>query len=166
MNTISLGAEMSHCDRLLRRRILLSVPDFSVPKFQLYSCHDSTVLLLLLGLGCFDGVWPPFSADIVLELYALRSSPCPKSSDQRKTRVRDYLGDDEEPLNSDPDLPIGHNDLWIRVLYLGHVVPLACLWKLNSIDVELASDGYVPFSALVDHWSDALAYQKESQNTE
>ncbi|TPP59736.1 hypothetical protein FGIG_07164 [Fasciola gigantica] len=138
----------------------------NVPKFQLYSCHDSTLLLLLLGLGCFDGVWPPFAADVVLELYASRSSPCPTSSDQRRPRVGDCPGENSTTPNPEPEPPVSVDDLWVRVLYLGRVVPLACLWKLNSVDIELASDGYVSFSALVDHWSDALAYKPELQNTE
>eukprot|EP00730_Choanoeca_flexa_P012815 TRINITY_DN4646_c0_g1_i1.p1 TRINITY_DN4646_c0_g1~~TRINITY_DN4646_c0_g1_i1.p1 ORF type:complete len:430 (+),score=80.09 TRINITY_DN4646_c0_g1_i1:16-1305(+) len=41
----------------------------TTPKIKLYSAHDTTVMPLLLVLGCFDGRWPPFAADITLELY-------------------------------------------------------------------------------------------------
>ena len=35
----------------------------------LYSCHDSTLMSLLLVLGCFDDKWPPYAADLAFELY-------------------------------------------------------------------------------------------------
>ncbi|XP_067659898.1 lysophosphatidic acid phosphatase type 6-like [Haliotis asinina] len=36
----------------------------------LYSVHDSLILPLTVILGSYDGRWPPFAADIRLELYA------------------------------------------------------------------------------------------------
>eukprot|EP00045_Choanoeca_perplexa_P005481 m.46395 g.46395 ORF g.46395 m.46395 type:complete len:316 (-) comp13147_c0_seq2:52-999(-) len=41
----------------------------TTPKLKLYSAHDTTLMPLLLVLGSFDGKWPPFAADITLELY-------------------------------------------------------------------------------------------------
>uniref|UniRef100_A0A183ARQ7 Inositol-pentakisphosphate 2-kinase n=1 Tax=Echinostoma caproni TaxID=27848 RepID=A0A183ARQ7_9TREM len=126
---------------------------------ELYACHDSTLILLLLGLECFDGQWPPFAADIILELYCSSESPSLDLSRKGKPQLTECP--DETPSLVEPELeqPIDPSDLWIRVLYLGRVVPLACLWKLNSVDVELTSDGYVPLSALVDRWSEALNYK-------
>jgi len=41
----------------------------SRPKMYLYSCHDSTLTAILLALGCYDDKWPPYAADVVIELY-------------------------------------------------------------------------------------------------
>ncbi|OQV25533.1 Lysophosphatidic acid phosphatase type 6 [Hypsibius exemplaris] len=38
-------------------------------KLQLYACHDSMLLALLVTLGIFTGKWPPFAADLVFESY-------------------------------------------------------------------------------------------------
>ncbi|KAH3867993.1 hypothetical protein DPMN_031129 [Dreissena polymorpha] len=38
-------------------------------KFYLYSCHDSTLVGLLGALDVYDYQWPPFGADIRLEVY-------------------------------------------------------------------------------------------------
>ncbi|KAH9509675.1 hypothetical protein Btru_044223 [Bulinus truncatus] len=38
-------------------------------KLCLYSSHDSTLTALLEALGLWEGQWPPFAADIRLELY-------------------------------------------------------------------------------------------------
>ncbi|BFZ25679.1 hypothetical protein BsWGS_28718 [Bradybaena similaris] len=43
--------------------------DGSSYKLCLYSSHDSTMLGLLEVLGIYDNKWPPFAADIRLELY-------------------------------------------------------------------------------------------------
>ena len=39
------------------------------PRLHLYSGHDSTLMPLLVSLGIFDHKWPPFTADLTLELY-------------------------------------------------------------------------------------------------
>ena len=41
----------------------------SAVKMYLYSGHDTTLLPLLHVLDVFDGKWPPFAANITLELY-------------------------------------------------------------------------------------------------
>jgi len=41
----------------------------SHPKMYLYSCHDSTLIPLLLALGCCDDKWPAYAADLAFELY-------------------------------------------------------------------------------------------------
>ncbi|NXS63397.1 PPA6 phosphatase, partial [Brachypteracias leptosomus] len=38
-------------------------------KLILYACHDTTLIPLLVALGTFDRKWPPYAADVTLELY-------------------------------------------------------------------------------------------------
>ncbi|XP_029434206.1 lysophosphatidic acid phosphatase type 6 isoform X4 [Rhinatrema bivittatum] len=38
-------------------------------KLFLYAVHDTTLIPLLTALGIFDNKWPPYAADLVLELY-------------------------------------------------------------------------------------------------
>ncbi|XP_066196989.1 lysophosphatidic acid phosphatase type 6 isoform X2 [Sylvia atricapilla] len=40
----------------------------------LYAVHDSTLIPLLLALGTFDHKWPPYAADVILELHQDRDS--------------------------------------------------------------------------------------------
>jgi hypothetical protein len=40
------------------------------PKFSLISGHDTTIFPILAALGVFDGLWPPYAARIVFELYS------------------------------------------------------------------------------------------------
>lgn len=35
----------------------------------LYSCHDTSLIPLLVAMGIYDWKWPPFAADIAFELY-------------------------------------------------------------------------------------------------
>lgn len=46
-----------------------SINDESAVKMYLYSGHDTTLLPLLHVFNIFDGEWPPFAANITLELY-------------------------------------------------------------------------------------------------
>jgi len=41
----------------------------SEPKLSLYCCHDSSIAPLLSAMGCFDNEWPPYVANIAIELY-------------------------------------------------------------------------------------------------
>ncbi|XP_056145020.1 lysophosphatidic acid phosphatase type 6 isoform X2 [Lampris incognitus] len=41
-------------------------------KMFLYSAHDTTLMPCLMALGIFDMKWPPYAADITLELYQHR----------------------------------------------------------------------------------------------
>lgn len=41
-------------------------------KLFLYSVHDTTLMPCLMALGVFDMRWPPYAADITLELYQNR----------------------------------------------------------------------------------------------
>lgn len=38
-------------------------------KLFLYSAHDTTLIPCLMALGVFDMRWPPYAADITLELH-------------------------------------------------------------------------------------------------
>lgn len=53
--------------------LVLFFPFFSRKLF-LYASHDSTLIPLLLALGTFDHKWPPYAADVTLELYQHRRS--------------------------------------------------------------------------------------------
>lgn len=46
----------------------------SCRKLYLYAAHDVTLLPLLLTLGIFDHKWPPFAADLTMELYQHQES--------------------------------------------------------------------------------------------
>ncbi|NXN40170.1 PPA6 phosphatase, partial [Rhinoptilus africanus] len=43
-------------------------------KLVLYASHDITLTALLVALGTFDRKWPPYAADMILELYQHRQS--------------------------------------------------------------------------------------------
>lgn len=49
-------------------------PSIFCRKLFLYAAHDSTLIPLLLALGTFDNKWPPYAADVTLELYQHRHS--------------------------------------------------------------------------------------------
>ncbi|KAF1744029.1 hypothetical protein MXB_2787 [Myxobolus squamalis] len=37
----------------------------------LYSAHDTTLIAIMLGLGCYDGVWPEVSSYFTVELHSI-----------------------------------------------------------------------------------------------
>lgn len=43
-------------------------------KLYLYAAHDTTLIPLLMALDIYDNKWPPFAADLILELYQHRES--------------------------------------------------------------------------------------------
>nr|XP_006639159.1 PREDICTED: lysophosphatidic acid phosphatase type 6 [Lepisosteus oculatus] len=43
-------------------------------KMYLYSVHDTTLMPCLIALGIFDWKWPPYGADITVELYEHRTT--------------------------------------------------------------------------------------------
>lgn len=49
-------------------------PFFFIRKLILYASHDVTLIPLLVALGTFDHKWPPYAADVTLELYQHRQS--------------------------------------------------------------------------------------------
>lgn len=40
----------------------------------MYSAHDTTLMPCLMALGIFDMKWPPYAADLTLELYQHRQT--------------------------------------------------------------------------------------------
>nr|XP_005017696.2 lysophosphatidic acid phosphatase type 6 isoform X2 [Anas platyrhynchos] len=51
-----------------------SSPAEKARKLILYASHDVTLIPLLVALGTFDHKWPPYAADVTLELYQHRQS--------------------------------------------------------------------------------------------
>lgn len=47
---------------------------FLIRKLILYASHDITLTALLVALGTFDHKWPPYAADMILELYQHQQS--------------------------------------------------------------------------------------------
>lgn len=45
-----------------------------IRKLILYASHDVTLIPVLVALGTFDHKWPPYAADVTLELYEHRQS--------------------------------------------------------------------------------------------
>ncbi|XP_051564912.1 lysophosphatidic acid phosphatase type 6 [Myxocyprinus asiaticus] len=58
-------------------------------KLFLYSVHDTTLMPYLMALGVFDMKWPPYAADITLELYQHRQTS------QYYAKVS-YIGQDQK----------------------------------------------------------------------
>ena len=46
-------------------------------KLFLYSAHDTTLIPCLMAMGVFDMKWPPYAADITLELHQHRQTKKP-----------------------------------------------------------------------------------------
>ncbi|VDO67841.1 unnamed protein product [Schistosoma margrebowiei] len=134
---------------------------YRVPQFHLYSCHDSSIMLLLFGLNVFDGCWPPFAADIIFELYttaSTSSSPSsPSSSSSSKLSIVQ-----SNTLHSDND---NLNDLWFRLIYLGKPLSLKTLWDLSysnhnhDLDHHQLSDyTMIPFKVLYEYINKAKQF--------
>ncbi|NXW53585.1 PPA6 phosphatase, partial [Eurystomus gularis] len=51
-----------------------SSPTEKARKLILYASHDTTLIPLLVALGTFDHKWPPYAADVTLELYQHQQS--------------------------------------------------------------------------------------------
>uniref|UniRef100_A0A8B9F9D5 Lysophosphatidic acid phosphatase type 6 n=1 Tax=Amazona collaria TaxID=241587 RepID=A0A8B9F9D5_9PSIT len=51
-----------------------SAPAEKARKLILYASHDSTLIPLMVALGTFDRKWPPYAADVTLELYQHQQS--------------------------------------------------------------------------------------------
>ncbi|XP_028936015.1 lysophosphatidic acid phosphatase type 6 [Ornithorhynchus anatinus] len=62
----------------LQRNLLEAVgsdpPSSETRKLYLYAAHDVTLMPLLMALGIFDKKWPPYAADLALELYQHQES--------------------------------------------------------------------------------------------
>uniref|UniRef100_A0A8C3FGA6 Lysophosphatidic acid phosphatase type 6 n=1 Tax=Chrysemys picta bellii TaxID=8478 RepID=A0A8C3FGA6_CHRPI len=51
-----------------------SSPATEARKLILYAAHDVTLIPLLMALGIFDHKWPPYAADVTVELYQHQQS--------------------------------------------------------------------------------------------
>ncbi|XP_055979083.1 lysophosphatidic acid phosphatase type 6 isoform X1 [Sorex fumeus] len=51
-----------------------ATPPGDTRKLYLYATHDVTLIPLLMALDIYDNKWPPFAADLTLELYQHRES--------------------------------------------------------------------------------------------
>jgi len=95
-------------------------------KLLLYSGHDYTILPLLLALGVRVREWPPFAANIIIELYKTRKvleSTIPETGDS-----------DTESCASDGST-VSYGEHFIRVVYNGE--PLVLDKDLNQDIVNL-----------------------------
>ncbi|XP_027744133.1 lysophosphatidic acid phosphatase type 6 isoform X1 [Empidonax traillii] len=71
---MSVGLLLSALQKNIKAAINPSTPSEKARKLILYASHDSTLIPLLLALGTFDHKWPPYAADVTLELYQHRQS--------------------------------------------------------------------------------------------
>lgn len=54
----------------IAHRMLNRTRKYPGPRVVLYSGHDKTVKPLLMALGIYDGMWPPYGSRIVFEMYS------------------------------------------------------------------------------------------------
>ncbi|NWR92087.1 PPA6 phosphatase, partial [Furnarius figulus] len=66
---MSVGLLLNAIQKNIKAAINPSTPSEKARKLILYACHDSTLIPVLLALGVFDYKWPPYAADVTLELY-------------------------------------------------------------------------------------------------
>ncbi|NWI91875.1 PPA6 phosphatase, partial [Pitta sordida] len=71
---MSIGLLLSTLQKNLKAAVNPSTPSEKARKLILYAAHDSTLIPLLVALGTFDHKWPPYAADVILELYQHRQS--------------------------------------------------------------------------------------------
>ncbi|NXN96374.1 PPA6 phosphatase, partial [Rhinopomastus cyanomelas] len=71
---MSIGPLFRTLQKNLTEALDRSSPAGKARKLILYACHDSTLIPILVALGTFDGKWPPYAADVTLELYQHRQS--------------------------------------------------------------------------------------------
>ncbi|XP_066424394.1 lysophosphatidic acid phosphatase type 6 isoform X1 [Molothrus aeneus] len=74
MLQMSIGLLFNTLEKNIKAAINPSNPAEKARKLFLYASHDSTLIPLLLALGTFDNKWPPYAADVTLELYQHRCS--------------------------------------------------------------------------------------------
>ncbi|NXK87423.1 PPA6 phosphatase, partial [Formicarius rufipectus] len=71
---MSVGLLLNTLQKNIKAAVNPSSPSEKARKLILYASHDSTLIPLLLALGTFDYKWPPYAADVTLELYQHRQS--------------------------------------------------------------------------------------------
>ncbi|NXL88374.1 PPA6 phosphatase, partial [Alectura lathami] len=71
---MSVGLLFSALQKNITEAADPSSPAEKARKLILYASHDVTLIPLLMALGTFDHKWPPYAADVTLELYQHRQS--------------------------------------------------------------------------------------------
>ncbi|NXQ55296.1 PPA6 phosphatase, partial [Anthoscopus minutus] len=71
---MTIGRLFNTLQKNIQAAVNPSNPAEKARKLFLYASHDSTLIPLLLALGTFDHKWPPYAADVTLELYQHRHS--------------------------------------------------------------------------------------------
>ncbi|NXL74703.1 PPA6 phosphatase, partial [Leptocoma aspasia] len=71
---MNIGLLFNTLEKNIKAAVNPSNPAEKTRKLFLYACHDSTLIPLLLALGTFNHKWPPYAADVTLELYQHRRS--------------------------------------------------------------------------------------------
>ncbi|NWT57700.1 PPA6 phosphatase, partial [Erythrocercus mccallii] len=71
---MNIGLLFNTLQKNIKAAVNPSNPAEKARKLFLYASHDSTLIPLLLALGTFDHKWPPYAADVTLELYQHRRS--------------------------------------------------------------------------------------------
>ncbi|KAM6293415.1 lysophosphatidic acid phosphatase type 6 isoform 2-T2 [Porphyrio hochstetteri] len=71
---MSVGLLLHTLQKNITEAVNPSSPAEKARKLILYASHDVTLIPLLLALGTFDHKWPPYAADVTLELYQHQQS--------------------------------------------------------------------------------------------
>ncbi|NWW32151.1 PPA6 phosphatase, partial [Panurus biarmicus] len=71
---MSIGLLFNTLQKNIKAAVNPSNPAEKARKLFLYATHDSTLIPVLVALGTFDHKWPPYAADVTLELYQHRHS--------------------------------------------------------------------------------------------
>lgn len=96
-------------------------------KLFLYSAHDTTLMPCLMALGIFDMRWPPYAADLTLELYQHRHT--------NKAFVKvSYNGQVRRRLGS----------FFFFLIIFYFLTPLTCFWSVQDQLIPGCSGLYCP----------------------
>ncbi|NWH71553.1 PPA6 phosphatase, partial [Piaya cayana] len=71
---MSIGLLFHTLQKNITEAVDPSSPAEKARKLILYASHDTTLIPLLVALGTFDRKWPPYAADVTLELYQHQQS--------------------------------------------------------------------------------------------
>ncbi|XP_069725954.1 lysophosphatidic acid phosphatase type 6 [Phaenicophaeus curvirostris] len=71
---MSIGLLFHALQKNITEAVDPSSPAEKARKLILYASHDTTLIPLLVALGTFDRKWPPYAADVTLELYQHQQS--------------------------------------------------------------------------------------------
>ncbi|CAH8489068.1 unnamed protein product [Schistosoma turkestanicum] len=129
-----------------------------LPQFHLYACHDSSIMLLLYGLNAFDGCWPPFSADIIFELYttsATATATTTATTTSSSSELSIIKKSADLHTNNISSNHFEHiDDLWFRLIYLGKPLPLRTLWNFsypNGHQIISTDHSFVPLKIFCEY---------------